>query len=302
MPFKVRTESNLLKSLRILNIRMELTEDEQKYYLNLEKGYEGEVLFDLLTEQLQCDCLILNDLLLVFNNSLFQIDTLIIYQDVLYLIDVKNFEGNYIYTPDYFKTPLGTETKNPVHQITRSKSLLHQLLKQYGYNISVEVKLVFVNSKFTLYQTPLDQPIIHPTQLNQFMKKLNSKPSRLKHLHQKLAEKLVSLHQTDSTYLNKLPKYEYSQLRKGVSCGRCRSFSVFFKSYKIVCSDCGYEEKTISAVLRCGEELKLLFPERKITTNEIHEWCGGIVCKKRIRKILLSSYKVRGSNKWTFYE
>jgi hypothetical protein len=33
MPFKVRTESNLLKSLRILNIRMELTEDEQKYYL-----------------------------------------------------------------------------------------------------------------------------------------------------------------------------------------------------------------------------------------------------------------------------
>jgi hypothetical protein len=38
MAFKVRTESDLLKCLRILNLRMELTEDEKKYYLNLKKA------------------------------------------------------------------------------------------------------------------------------------------------------------------------------------------------------------------------------------------------------------------------
>jgi hypothetical protein len=31
-----------------------LTEDKQNY-LNLKKGYEGEVMFDSLTEKLECD-------------------------------------------------------------------------------------------------------------------------------------------------------------------------------------------------------------------------------------------------------
>lgn len=53
---------------------MKLTEDEKWYYLNQEKGYEGEVQFDLLTEKLQPNCLILNDLQLENNKSSFQID------------------------------------------------------------------------------------------------------------------------------------------------------------------------------------------------------------------------------------
>ncbi|MGG1678040.1 hypothetical protein ACIFOT_20110 [Neobacillus sp. NRS-1170] len=43
MPFKGRVESDELKMLRILNTRMELSEEEKRHYLNLEKGYEGEV-------------------------------------------------------------------------------------------------------------------------------------------------------------------------------------------------------------------------------------------------------------------
>ncbi|MEH6992864.1 hypothetical protein V7075_09135 [Neobacillus drentensis] len=64
MAYKDRSESVLLKTLRILNTRMELTEDDQRYYQNQEKGYEGEVQFDVFTEMLQRNCYILNDLLL----------------------------------------------------------------------------------------------------------------------------------------------------------------------------------------------------------------------------------------------
>ncbi|WP_317851488.1 nuclease-related domain-containing protein [Neobacillus bataviensis] len=86
MAFKGRVESDELKRLRILNIRMELSEQEKRHLFNLEKGYEGEVNFDLLTEKLQNECYVLNDLLLKSNNTSFQIDTTIIYQEPIYLI------------------------------------------------------------------------------------------------------------------------------------------------------------------------------------------------------------------------
>ena len=60
----------------------------------------------------------------------------------------------------------------------------------------MEAHLVFINPEFALYQTPLDQPIILPNQLNRFMKKLNKTTSKLTSKHTQLAEKLISLHQT----------------------------------------------------------------------------------------------------------
>ena len=43
----------------------------------LEKGFKGEKNFNLLLENYPTECLILNDLLLEKNTTLFQIDTLL---------------------------------------------------------------------------------------------------------------------------------------------------------------------------------------------------------------------------------
>ena len=75
MPFKARVESEDLKRFKILDQRMLLTADEKKYYKALLKGYEGEVQFDSLTEKLQSDSFILNDLVLEVNRTKFQIDS-----------------------------------------------------------------------------------------------------------------------------------------------------------------------------------------------------------------------------------
>jgi hypothetical protein len=61
---KPRQVSDELKLMRILNARMELEEKDKQNYLNLEKGYKGELIFDTLMENLIQERLILNDLLL----------------------------------------------------------------------------------------------------------------------------------------------------------------------------------------------------------------------------------------------
>ena len=52
---------------------MELTQEERFHYFNLEKGYEGEVKFDRMAENLQEERYTINDLLLKVKIPIFRL-------------------------------------------------------------------------------------------------------------------------------------------------------------------------------------------------------------------------------------
>ncbi|MEH7304829.1 nuclease-related domain-containing protein [Neobacillus drentensis] len=302
MPFKARTVPVGLIMLRILHKRMNFSGEEKKYYVYQEKGFAGEVQFDLLTDKLQSECYILNDLLLKVNNTTFQIDTSIIFQKTLHFFEVKNYEGDYCFRNGRFETLNEKEIKNSLDQVKRITSLLRQLLQKLGYHhLTIEGKVVFINPRFTLYQAPLNEPIIYPTQVDALMETLNVKLSKLTNQDKKLAEQLVSLHQKESSFIQ-IPTYNYEQLKKGITCRECGSFLMSVLGMNVVCSDCGCNEIVESAVLRIVDEIKLLFPDQKITTNVVHEWCVVIKSKKRISRILERNFKMVGVRNWTYYE
>ena len=301
MAYKPRFESDELKILRYLNKRIVLSEKDKKHYLNLKKGYKGEVVFDVLTEKLSCDCLILNDLLLKVNNTTFQLDTLIITADTIYLFEVKNYVGDYYYELDKLYKKPKKEYTNPLHQLNRSASLLRQLLHNLGYNLTIEAWVIFINSEFTLYQAPLNIPFILPTQVNSYLKKFDMIPSGLNGKHMKLADQLISLHIEESPY-TVLPPYTFDGPRKGITCFTCDSFAVSVRGNRCVCGDCGHEEMVGSAVLRSVEEYRYLFPDRKITTNDIYDWCQIIKSKKRIARILDKNFNIKGFGQWSYYD
>ncbi|WP_409973457.1 nuclease-related domain-containing protein [Bacillus sp. Bva_UNVM-123] len=101
---KPRFEPDELKIFRILNVRMSLSDRDKKKYENLEKGFRGEQAFDEWLLALTCDCIILNNLLLEANNTVFQIDSLLITREKIYLFEVKNYEGDL-----YIRTTNGTQ-------------------------------------------------------------------------------------------------------------------------------------------------------------------------------------------------
>lgn len=301
MHFKPRILPKELGVLRSLNTRMNLSAPDKKHYFKLEKGYQGEIRFDQLTAKLPRDKYILNDLLLEFNHSIFQIDTLIISGKTIFPLDIKNYEGDYIYNSENFRRNLSEyEIENPITQLKRSNFLLRSLLKSFNIHFPIEGYVIFVNPEFTLYQTPLNIPFIFPTQINRFIKTLNETPSNLNDHHKRLADLLISLHQTESPY-TRLPPYEYHQLRKGIYCSACRSFTITVGEKKIECNQCGATEDIDSAVLRNVEEFRLLFPDKKITTNCIHTWCKVISSKKKIRRILSQNLKAIGEREQRYF-
>lgn len=297
--FKSRKETKELLSLRILNARMNLSKDDSIYYWNLEKGFEGEKKFDEFLETLPDNCLILNDLLLEVNRSRFQIDSLLIFSDAIFPIDVKNHEGDVILRDGRWYSRSGKEIKNQLYQLQRSESLLRQLLQEIGYTAPLKPYLVFVNPDFYMYQASIEHPIIFPSQINRFIEKLSKKHSKVTSKHKALAKTLVSRHSDDSPYLQEI-EYSFDQLKKGMICLGCNSFNLVQTRFKLVCNDCGYKEDLTCAVIRNVQEIQLLFPDMKITTNIMHEWCDTVTLKT-IRRILIQKYKLIGHGKSAYF-
>jgi Nuclease-related domain len=288
------------KILQCIHPRMTLSPQENQNYLNLEKGCEGERKFEVLLEHHLSEGLILNDLLLEKNNTLFQIDSLVISSRKIYLFEVKNYEGDFYVENDNWFTIKNIEIKNPLDQLKRSESLLRRLLHDLKLNFPIESYVIFINPQFTLYQAPMNLPIILPTQLNHFIKKINMTSSKLNESHSKLAEQLLSLRITQSPY-TRISVYDYDQLQKGITCASCKSLLTSFKENKLVCEACGSKEKINLAVMRSVEQIQFLFPERKITINAVQEWCRVIKSKKTIRRILTKNLKVIFQGKLSYY-
>lgn len=296
---KTRSIPDKLKIMRSLNIRSALTSNEKSYLENLEKGYEGEVIFDGWLEKLLDGVLIINDLLVESNHTLFQIDSLIIIHDTIYLLEIKNYEGDFIIIDDKWYTISKTEITNPLLQVQRAEHLFKRLLQNLGFNYSIKPYLIFVHSNFYLYQAPPNLPIIFPTQLERFLNSIQATRSTINSLQKKLALQLLSNHITDAKYDN-IPKYSYDELTKGLSCKSCSEIIHEHQGKILVCSRCGFIEDMETAILRGIGEYKTLFPTRKITTNSIQDWCK-IKSKKTTRDILSRNFNTQGSGKSYYY-
>ncbi len=299
---KARGENTELELFRSLRIRKALEEKDENYYMYLEKGWLGEKQFDELLLGLTNDHLILNNLLLEVNNTLFQIDSLLITQNRINIFEVKNFEGDIYTDGDHWHLLSGKEIKNPLTQVSRSESLFRQLLQELRFKLTVESEIVFINPEFYLYQAPVKGPFVFHAQLGRFMKKIdNLATGKITGGHLRLVEKLVSLHIKDSPY-KRLPVYNYEELEKGIVCKRGCSFMDVANPNYLVCPSCGELEPKESAVLRSVKELSLLFPERKITTNQVIEWCGGIITSRiTIRKYLFKKYKLVTTGRSSYF-
>lgn len=129
-----------LQILLYLDARMDLLPRDQKNLNNLKKGYEGELkFFHLLEKELTSKCIRLYDLLLESNQTEFQIDNLLIYQNVIYMNEVKYYGGDFFLRNDkWYVAASEKEIRNPILQLQRSEYLLRQLLQQMGVHLKIE--------------------------------------------------------------------------------------------------------------------------------------------------------------------
>ncbi|MEM5016894.1 nuclease-related domain-containing protein [Metabacillus indicus] len=282
---KERSESAELRTYRSLNARMDLARSDQKQCDYLESGYEGEKIFDGWVEHAG-EGLILNDLLFVTGGSHYQMDSLYIAPQKIYLFEVKNMYGDhYIEKEEWISCGAKTEVKNPILQLKRCESLLRRQLQILKCSLPVEAYVVFVNPHFHLYHAPLHSPMIFPSQWDRFSQRLKNIRMQ-QNLHSELAEKLLSLHVEKSPY-ERRPDFRFEELRKGIVCGVCGRLGMeVIGVTNLICGKCKSSERFKTGLLRSLEEFRLLFPDKQVTTNQMYEWCGGLKDKRAIQRVL----------------
>ena len=305
MIYKKRKKPTVLAMLEVLHNRSQLGAKVHKYYINQKKGYYGECCFDVLTQKLVCECLVLNDLPFLDDGNEFQIDALIITAYAIYLYEIKNYEGTYYYKEGFFHSVFSDfKFESPIEWLNRKETYLQKILHDRGINLPIKSFTVFINPEFTLYDISYSEKVILPTAIPKHFRQMNQLDGELNQEHTNVARKLCEVSAKYIPRLKGVPDYEYEDLKKGLICENCGDFihEVQDKRKTITCTGCGHRELAADCVFRHMEECIMMFPERKLAVKLVYSWCGGTVTEKRIRYAFKKNYQAQGYGRGRYYE
>lgn len=299
---KARHKPELLTRLELLDKRMTLPYTEKQHLFTMSKGYDGEVLFDSLVEKhITSDAIIINDVSMVLGSTPFQIDSLLLTSDTLYLYEVKNYQGSFTNRDSHFLTSTGQDIENPVNQLNRTTMLLSKILKKWNAILPIKSFVVFVHPSFVLYEAKESDPFIFPSQIEDHFSKLSRNAGIITDRVYSIAQGLIKECHKELPYQRQLPSYSFEVMKKGLQCSRCGSFDSIITSKKGDCRTCGNSTSIIELFLSQVEAYKILFPDSLITSNIIYEWCGKMLTKRRIAEILNATYEKTSYGKSTHY-
>ncbi|MGY4691649.1 NERD domain-containing protein [Salibacterium sp. K-3] len=297
---KKRRPSPELLLFRSLNIRSSLPPKEKQYYHHLEKGFQGERQFDDWASTLDPQPVMIHDISFEINHTYCQLDSLWITPQGIYLFEVKHYEGDFYVEDDRWYTVYGKEIKSPLLQLRKNESLLRQLMHQLNWNTPIHASLIFMHPCFTLYHASPDMPLLFPSQTDRFVQKWKQESLPSGEREELKAEHLLE-RGTTIPFPPRTPPYTFTDLQKGIVCAACFSFMKKEKRM-LICPECRTTVSRDQGVLQSIEEFRLLFPDARLTTNTVIEWCGGGLPPRSIRRILSTNFQITGKGKYAYYQ
>lgn len=287
--------------LEYLQHRKKLSHNELAQLETSIKGFSGEMKFYDLVTTVNAAGKFLFDFLLINQGTECQIDCVHINNNTLTMYEVKNFSGDFfIHEDKWYLVSNKKEIRNPLIQLQRSEFLLRNLLKQKHPNLIIKAYLVFVHESFMLYQTPLGYPAVFPSQLTRFQQSITTNQTYISQQTKNITNTLTSLHIGESKYA-KLPEFSYAELQKGILCSvNCGEFLQYSKQ-KLICTTCKQTKSIQTALTDAITEFRILFPDRKITTGQIYDWCKGLISKNTIQYYLFTNFNMIKNGKHSYY-
>jgi hypothetical protein len=291
MAYKEREKPRILCIYEALAKRMKLGPGDQYYLLHMDGGFVGECGLDVHTDTLDSRCLVLNDLQLRHNRVSIQIDTLVICPDKLLVYETKNHKGDHLWGPLTFRKPSGATMENPSLQLNRTMARLGVLLAELKIEMPIEGFVVFINPEFNLLSNRKIEEYLLPGQIPRHFQNFRVK-GEIRPEQQRLADALIRMH-NPRHFSEELPEIDYGKLRKELFCLDCGSAVRLDGVKSVYCPVCKKRRRTTKTILHNVEEFRLLFPDAKVTTPRMAEWCG-MDNKDRIYRVLCKNYTAVG--------
>lgn len=256
-----RNNSNELLALRELAIRTPVSNEKQKQFFNKQfamakAGHDGEVKVDRILERIPFP--MLHTIIPDFHTqskfgTFFQMDTLIITNRYILLLEIKNIRGQieFYENPDQIiRTYEGVTEKLdcPIHQLNRNKKALENIVFTVTQKLPIYSAIVFCHSSAHISNYPKTAKILYKNQVDFYIEQLNSLPEKCnkdEYLH------LVKTVNTINRNFKRIPlAVRYSidvlALRQGIFCHSCEQIMVpAEKSTAYHCKNCDHIDKEV---------------------------------------------------------
>ncbi|WP_313018264.1 nuclease-related domain-containing protein [Macrococcoides bohemicum] len=294
MFLKLHEPDNKMSYLMNVDGRCNLTKDDRTALFAYQIGFAGENYF---YEQLQAveGGLKLWDITLK-ESSKAQFDFLIIGDGKIFHFDTKNYSGEYTYIDGIFKNNRGRVDQTIISQLKRADLILPQFLMRNGFQYEHVSRIIFVNENFVLRNFNGDQYVKFAGQIPgiiDYLKKLGPPTDE----DYRLAKALISADVVDN---HRFAYYDYTQMKKGYRCPKCKRFGYVevASRKKYVACRCGRRLSKLDYITEAARQVSILKNE-PFQIKEIAEWSNCEI--KTVQRTLLNSCMFKGKNKGRVY-
>lgn len=251
MLLKKREVSSKQLTLEMLERRLPKSHPKTTYYQDMlnrtRAGYAGEQRVDREWQSIYLEQThyLLHDVALKDEGgSIHQMDTLLMSQNFILIVEIKNIVGRVEYMKDNHQFIRITSDgrvdgfRNPFDQVKRHARFLRRLFQMSGQHIPIEYIVVSANPNMIMTPTFLSQPIIHVSGLAERVDQLFKQ-----HQHVCLSEK--DLRELSVHILTRHKPIQWNldikvdELKKGALCSHCHFDHVLRYTHgKWHCSSC----------------------------------------------------------------
>lgn len=268
-------------------------------------GYKGEKAIDYqLSDLLEKEIFILNDLRLKDSEKYFQIDSLILTRSSIILLEVKNIKGTIYFDTKFhqlIRSLEGIESafQDPITQSLRHKEQMESWLKKNAFpDIPVNPLVVISNPNTLIRTAPNEINLLSNMVVNSHY--LPTKIQEIHHSHknpilnEKELKKLIRLikkgHKDEQYSILGTLSLNECDILKGVICSKCLSLPMIRVYGSWHCPKCVNKDR--DAHLKAMNEYFLLFGP-KITNRKIRDFLciNSQALATRLLKSLASSSK-----------
>lgn len=278
--------------------RLDFSSNQEATYRRLTRGFEGErKFFEMLPKSLVDKHHIYFDLSLMIDNSETQIDVLIPTQQQIHHLEIKHYKNSFTVKGDQWQLENGKVIMNPLHQLRRTGELINILTQKLGHQQLVTSHIIFTHPTFHLYQASKTWPIIYPNQIQKFIKKIQAESK----IQNKNLNHYIQAHHLKRSRFERIPNYNFDQLRKGLFCPTCHIKLKRKTARKNVCPSCGHSSNIAENVIRATEQYQHLFPKKQINIRTILAWTDYPLHRTQIYRIFNKNYQLIKKNRGSYY-
>lgn len=278
----MRKKSKKQQWLEVMQYRRELTVIERKDLVRLTKGFAGERRMDqLVAEFLGGKVVVLDDLTIEYQGTLVQIDKIIITATTIFVIDMKNYSGKYIFRDNNWYCGNQLLTSNILEQLRRAVRAIVGILRDHRIYLQVTGVLAFVGLEATVsVESPITEIVLQYGDIARWLYQLNQNQSFWEYPN---CEEVIRNYQVES-YPCEF-KADLAELKPGICCPKCHQMNMVEHWYKLSCS-CGHLEAKKIGYLRTVSEYGVIFHDKDIRRKDLRIFFGPQVNDRYLKRLL----------------